>query len=206
VQRWLDWYVGGLDDVVAWQMRFITALGFTGYYQILTPGSGTKPQAYARDVVNYLPDGVTGVGAVWHKFYANLPDKRNVVAYVSSMADEPGRPHTCGQGDRTVPLTDSRVNGWPATRWLARVAHEYGLRLNGENPGWNLPARLNGHYTDISGSGMMAATVREMASCRFQGMYWAHDAQLWDGTTSFDRYASWISTTNGGHNPLPAMP
>jgi hypothetical protein len=206
VQRWLDWYVRGLDDVVAWQMRFITALGFTGYYQILTPGSGTKPQAYSRDVANFLPDGVTGVGAVWDKFYANLPDKRNVVVYVSSMADEPGRPHTCGQSDRVVPLTDSRVNGWPATRWLARVAHENGLRLNGENPGWNLPSRLNAHYTDVSGSGMMAAAVREMVSCRFQGMYWAHDAQLWDGTASFDRYASWIATTNGGHNPLPAIP
>jgi glycosyl hydrolase family 42 (putative beta-galactosidase) len=206
VQRWADWYVGGLDDVVAWQMRFITALGFTGYYQVLTPGSGTKPQAYARDVRNYLPDGITGVGAVWHRFYANLPDKRHVVVYVSSMADEPGRPHSCARQDRAVPLTDPRVNAWPATRWLARVAREYGLALNGENPGWNMPARLNGHYTDNSGSGMMAASVREMVSCGFQGMYWAHDEQLWDGTASFDRYASWIATTNGGDNPVPGLP
>jgi hypothetical protein len=206
VQRWADWYVRGLDDVAGWQMRFITALGFTGYYQILTPGSGAKPQEYAREIARHLPDGVTGVGAVWHKFYANLPEKRNVVAYVSSMADEPGRPHTCAQGDRAVPLIDPRVNAWPATRWLARVAREYGLRLNGENPGWNLPSRLNGHYTDTSGSGMMAATVREMISCGFQGMYWGHDAQLWDGTVSFDRYANWIKTTNGGENPAPPMP
>jgi Beta-galactosidase len=206
VQRWADWYVSGLDDVAAWQMRFITALGFTGFYQVLTPGSGVKPEAYSRDVANFLPDGITGVGAVWHKFYANLPDKRNVVVYVSSMADEPGRPHTCAQRDRAVPMSDSRVNGWPATRWLARVAHEYGLRLNGENPGWNMPARLNGHYSDNSGSGMMAATVREMVTCGFQGMYWAHDEQLWDGTASFDRYARWIATINGGDNPLPAMP
>jgi hypothetical protein len=74
VQRWADWYVRGLDDVVAWQMRFITALGFHGYFQLLTPGSGTRPDGYARDVSNYLPDGVTGVGAVWHRFYADLPD------------------------------------------------------------------------------------------------------------------------------------
>jgi Beta-galactosidase len=206
VQRWADWYVRGLDDVVGWQMRFITALGFTGYYQLLTPGAGSKPEAYARDVANHLPDGITGVGAVWHRFYANLPQKRNVVAYVSSMADEPGRPHTCAPHDRAVPLTDRRVNDWPATRWIARVAREYGLHLSGENPGWNLPSRLNGHYTDASRAGMMASSVREMVSCGFQGMYWAHDQQLWDGTVSLDRYADWIAATNGSHSPAPPMP
>jgi len=206
VQRWADWYVRGLDDVVGWQMRFLTALGFTGYFQILTPGAGTKPRAYARDVAAYLPDGVTGVGAVWHKFYANLPQKHNVVAYVTSMADEPGRPNLCTPGDRAVPLADPRVDNWPATRWLTRVAREYGLLLNGENPGWNIPSRLNAHYTDTSDAGMMASTVHEMISCGFQGMYWAHEAQLWDGTVSFDRYADWISKTNGGHNPAPPGP
>jgi hypothetical protein len=206
VQRWADWYVRGLDDVVAWQMRFITALGFTGYYQLLTPGAGSKPESYARDVANYLPEGITGVGAVWHKFYANLPQKRNVVAYVSSMADEPRRPHTCSANDRSVPLTDRRVNDWPATRWIARVAREYGLHLSGENPGWGLPSRLNGHYTDASRTGMMASSVREMVSCGFQGMYWAHDGQLWDGTVSLDRYADWITATNGDDSPRPPMP
>jgi hypothetical protein len=206
VQRWADWYVRGLDDVVAWQMRFITALGFAGYYQILTPGAGTRPEAYARDVANYLPDGVTGVGAVWHRFYASLPKTRHVVAYVSSMADEPGRSQNCRPSDRAVPLSDRRVNDWPASRWIARVAREHGLQLNGENSGWNLPSRLNSHYRDTSGSGMMAASVRELVSCGFQGMYWAHDAQLWDGTVSLDRYTDWIKATNGGHSPLPPMP
>jgi hypothetical protein len=206
VQRWADWYVHGLDDVVAWQMRFINSLGFAGYYQLLTPGSGTKPERYASDVANYLPDGVTGVGAVWHKFYADLPDRRRVVAYVSSMANETSGDQSCAAGDGTVPLTGRAVNGWQAARWIARIAKEYHLPASGENPGYNYPSRLNGHYRDTSSSGMMAASIRQMSSCGFQGMYWAHDQRLWDGTVSFSRYAGWISATNGSVSPAPPMP
>src|SRR5262249_48586029 len=102
VRRWADWYVHGLDDVVGWQMRLITSLGFRGYFQLLTPGGGTRPDGYERDVAGYLPAGVTGAGAVWHRFYADLPDKRNVVAYVSSLADGSGRDDSCAAGDRAV--------------------------------------------------------------------------------------------------------
>jgi glycosyl hydrolase family 42 (putative beta-galactosidase) len=206
VRRWADWYVHGLVDVVAWQMRRITALGFAGYYQTVTPGAGMRPDAYARDVANYLPNGYTGVGAVWQQFYADLPDKRNVVAYISSMANLPGEDDVCAPGDASVPLTSDAVNSWSATRWIARLAREHGLRVSGENPGWNMPASLNGHYADTSDSGMMAATVRQMTTCGFQGMYWAHDHQLWTGPVSFDAYARWIAATNGSKRVVPPMP
>ncbi|AGL17164.1 hypothetical protein [Actinoplanes sp. N902-109] len=197
VRRWADWYVRALADVVTWQMRELTAAGFTGSYQILTPGVGSRPAEYDRDIAAYLPDSITGVGAVWHLLYASLPPDERIVVYVSSMADEPGRAHTCEPGDRRVPLDDPRTGAWPATRWLARVAGAHGFRLNGENPGLNQPARLNRHYADTSAAGMMTASVREMVSCGFEGMYWAHDQQLWDGTTAFDRYAALIAQANG---------
>lgn len=198
VRAWADWYVHGLDDVVAWQMRLISSLGFGGYYQLLTPGSGTRPDGYARAIANYLPDGVTGVGAVWQTFYASLPDKHGVVAYVSSMADGSGGDDSCTSGDAAIPVSDSRADGWSAARWIARLAHEYGLPASGENPGWNMPSSLNTKYVDGSSSGMMAVSVRQMTSCRFQGMYWAHDENLWNGRIPFDRYADWVATTNGG--------
>jgi hypothetical protein len=206
VRRWADWYVHALDDVVAWQLRVITSLGFHGFYQVLTPGGGTRPDAYARDVADYLPDGVTGVGAVWHVLYAGLPDKRRVVAFVSSLADRSGGDDSCKASDSGVAITDRAANSWSAARWIARLAHEHQLRLNGENPGWNMPAELNAHYADAARSGMMAASVRQMSSCGYQGMYWAHDDRLWSGPVSFDHYASLIVATNGPGTAAPPMP
>jgi Beta-galactosidase len=206
VRQWADWYVHGLDDVVAWQLRVITSLGFRGYYQTLTPGSGTRPDGYDRDIAGYLPDGVTGVGAVWHRFYADLPDKRNVVAYVSSMADRSGGDDSCAPGDRAVAVTDPVADHCSAARWIARLARIYGLRVSGENPGWNAPPGLNPHYQDTGRAGMMAASIRQLTSCGYQGMYWAHDDQLWDGPASFGRYAALISATNGASTPPPPMP
>jgi hypothetical protein len=206
VRQWADWYVHGLDDVVAWQMRLISSLGFHGYYQTLTPGGGTRPDGYARDIAAYLPDGVTGVGAVWHRFYADLPVKRNVVAYVSSMADRSGNDDSCAPGDRAVAITSPAADRWSGARWIARLARGYGLRVSGENSGWNSPSELNTHYADTGRTGMMAASVRQMTSCGYQGMYWAHDDQLWNGPSSFSRYAGLISTTNGPTTPAPPMP
>jgi hypothetical protein len=53
---------------------------------------------------------------------------------------------------------------------------------------------------------MMAAAVRQMTSCRFQGMYWAHDEQLWSGPRLFDAYAARIAATNGPGRSIPPMP
>src|SRR6266481_3395128 len=63
IDRWVTWYVGGLDNVTNWQMQTLTRLGFTGYYQMVTPGSGTRPSYLAQTEQQHLSnDGTTGVG------------------------------------------------------------------------------------------------------------------------------------------------
>ncbi len=66
ISRWVNWYVGGLDNVTNWQMQTLSKLGFTGYYETVTPGSGTRPDYLTQtERQNLLNDGTTGVGAVW---------------------------------------------------------------------------------------------------------------------------------------------
>ena len=43
ITNWITWYVGGLDNLTSWEMTTLGGLGFGGYYQTLTPGSGTRP-------------------------------------------------------------------------------------------------------------------------------------------------------------------
>ena len=43
ISTWVNWYIGGLDNVTNWQMQTLSKLGFTGYYETVTPGSGTRP-------------------------------------------------------------------------------------------------------------------------------------------------------------------
>lgn len=194
VTRWADWYIGALDDTVEWQLQLFDSLGFHGYYQLLTPGSGVRPDGFADAVAHDLPDGLTGVGAVWDRFYGLLPDRdrSRIVAYVSSMADLSGGDDSCEPGDAAVALDSPDADSWSATRWISRVADENHLLKAGENPGWDSPSRLNPHYLDASGSGMLAASVRQLTSCGLQGMYWAHDDKIWDGTLPLTRYADAI--------------
>lgn len=203
VANWADWYVSALADVVTWQMKTLENLGFTGYFEVLTPGSGVRPAAYRRAVDRHLPPGLLGVGAAWDRLYAALPRDRNVVAYVSSVADGSGGDDSCAPTDRTVALDDPTVQGWSATRWISRVADEYGFLKRGENPGYDESSTLGDHYRDASADGMMAAAVRQSRDCGFQGLYWAHDEQLWDGTVDFARFESLARDVNGPTAPAP---
>jgi len=64
ISTWVNWYVGGLDNVTNWQMQTLTSLGFTGYYETVTPGSGTRPDYLTQtEQANLSNDGTTGVGA-----------------------------------------------------------------------------------------------------------------------------------------------
>jgi hypothetical protein len=194
IDQWVNWYVGGLDNVTNWEMQTLAGLGFTSYYQTVTPGSGTRPDDLAADEQQNLPnDGTTGVGAVWDRYYAMLPSKKNVVAYISSVADESGGDDSCQPADTTIPLTSDTMDSWSATRWISRIAHQDGLLVGGENVGYGIPASLDAHYLDPSSSGMMADALRQSQSCGFQAFYWAHDIHLWDGTIPFTRYATAIA-------------
>jgi hypothetical protein len=194
LDRWVTWYVGGLDSVTNWQMQTLSGLGFTGYYETVTPGSGTRPDVLAQtEQQNLSNDGTTSVGAVWDRYYTMLPDKTNVIAYISSVADGSGDNDSCQAEDTALALTDDAMDSWSATRWISRIARQYGLPVGGENPGYGMPAYLNSSYLDAAPAGMMATAIQQARSCGFTVFYWAHDAQLSDGTIPFSRYAGMIA-------------
>jgi hypothetical protein len=193
IDRWVDWYVGGLDNVTNWQMHILSGLGYAGFYQLVTPGSGTRPDVLSAEEAQHLPDGITGVGAVWNRYYALLPDKAKVVAYVSSVADESGTDDSCQPGDDMLPLTSSAMDSWSATRWISRIAASDGLLVAGENAGYSMPVGLDFQYTNIGSTGMMADAVRQAISCKFQVFYWAHDVNLWNGTIPYALYVGYIA-------------
>jgi hypothetical protein len=122
-----------------------------------------------------------------------LPDKTNVVAYISSVADNSGGNDGCQPSDASVPLTSPVMDSWSATRWISAIARQNGLLVGGENPGYDQPFSLKPDYLDTSSSGMMADAISQAQSCGFQVFYWAHDVRLWDGTLPFSLYASSIA-------------
>ena len=194
ISTWVNWYIGGLDNVTNWQMQTLSKLGFTGYYETVTPGSGTRPDVLTQtEQQNLSNDGTTGVGAVWNLYYAMLPNKTNVIAYISSVADNSGGNSPCQASDDSVSLTSSTMDSWSSARWISRIAEQYGLPAGGENPGYGLPASLDSFYTNTSSTGMMASAIRIAVACNFKVFYWAHDIHLWDGTLPFSLYTSSIA-------------
>lgn len=178
--------------MTGWQMQTLSGLGFTGYYQLVTPGSGTRPDVLRTEEQRDLPDGTTGVGAVWNRYYSMLPDRTKVVAYVSSVADESGEDDSCQSGDESLPLTSKLMDSWSATRWISRIAAGEELFAAGENAGYQIPRKLDAHYIDTSSSGMMADAIRQAISCKFQVFYWAHDINLWSGPITLALYVGYV--------------
>ena len=112
---------------------------------------------------------------------------------MSSVADGSGADDDCLPGDDAVALDAVAPASWSATRWIATLARRSGFAVSGENPGWHQSNALDARYVDVADTGMMAAAVRQARSCGLDTFYWAHDAQLWDGTVPFDRYAQLIA-------------
>ena len=195
IKSWVSWYVGGLDNVTSWQMQTLSSLGFTGYYETVTPGSGTRPDGLTQTEQQNLPnDGTTGVGAVWDMYYSQLPAKTNVMAYISSVADNSGGNSACQAADTSVSLTSATMDSWSSARWITRIARQNGLAVGGENPGYGMPASLNSFYTNTTATGMMATALNLARSCGFTVFYWAHDIHLWDGTIPFTTYTTMIAS------------
>jgi hypothetical protein len=192
-REWAQWYVDALVDVVEWQLAAFADLGFRGRYEVLTPGVGVQPREFDQVVADGFPPSPLGAGAAWELFYSRLPQRADLVAYVSSVADGSGGDDGCAPGDDAVALDAPEVGDWSATRWIARVARAYGLPVSGENAGWQQDFSPDAFYRDDSDEGMMAVALRQARSCGFDTFYWAHDAQLWDGTVSFDSYAARIA-------------
>jgi hypothetical protein len=192
-REWAQWYVGALVDVVEWQIDAFAALGFRGTYEVLTPGVGVSPREFDDAVAAGLPPGVLGAGAAWQLLYSRLPSRADLVAYVSSVADGSGDNDVCEPDDGSVPLTAGEVEDWSAARWVARLAREYGFPVSGENAGWQQDFSPASFYRDPGDDGMMAVALRQARACGFRTFYWAHDAQLWDGTVAFESYAARIA-------------
>ncbi len=145
---------------------------------------------------NLSNDGTTGVGAVWDRYYAMLPNKTNVIAYISSVADQSGGNDLCAAGDDVMPLTSATMDSWSATRWISRIAVANNLLIGGENPGYGIPASMNSFYINTSSTGMMSSALKQALTCNLKVFYWAHDIHLWDGTLPFTLYTTKIA--NGG--------
>ncbi|MGN6608714.1 MAG: hypothetical protein ACTHMS_17100 [Jatrophihabitans sp.] len=203
VDQWARWYVGALSNTADWLMTTMQGLGFPGWFQILTPGSGIRPDGWKRAIAANLPDGLIGVGAAWDVFYGALTQRTHVVVYVSSVADGSGGNDSCQSADTSVSLTDPAADSWSATRWLTRIARASGMQVAGENPGYSSASAA--YYTDLSSAGLMATSLRQAVSCGFQVLYWAHDDRLWDGTVPFDSYATQGAAAIGSTPGLPAL-
>jgi hypothetical protein len=183
--QWAHWYVDSLADAAGWQMRLTRRDGFTGRFEVLTPGVGVYARKLASVVAADLPtSSPLAVGALWDRLYADLAkvDSR-IDAYVSSMADGSGGDDSCAAGDDRLPLADPATVWWGATRWISRIADEHGMGKVGEIPG----ERASDAGTAAA---MMSTGMRQAASCGFSTVYWAHDDSLWDGTVSFSTWAA----------------
>ncbi|GAA0324458.1 hypothetical protein GCM10009528_47310 [Kineococcus aurantiacus] len=205
VLKWKNWYIGGLVDVARWQMNRAASLGFRGHYQLLMPGYGARPSAVTGAVSKALPDGIVGVGAAWTEIAAAFKGRGDVTLYATGVADNSGGNGICQSTDASVALAAQETAYWSSARWLTRIARENGLKVSGENPGYNMPEKLNAQYVNTSSTGMMSVAVSMAKSCDFETFYWAHDSRLFDGTVSFSTYSSRVKAV-GGQNATLAWP
>lgn len=203
VSTWEKWYIGALANEARWQINAVKALGFTGYNQVLTPGTGIYDRKIAGLVAQNLPDGVLGVGAVWSQIYADLAGLPHVVAYITSVGDGSGGNTSCAATDSGQAINGPDTVWWGSTRWIAHVAAVNGIQVAGENPGYPTAAAAQAHYKDASASGTMAVAMRLATSCGFQGIYWAHDDQFYNGTVPFSQFAAY--STPGALTPQNAQ-
>lgn len=206
VRVWAEWYIKSLADVINWQIRLIRGLGFTGWFEVVTPGSGRRPSGHAADIAARLPSNVGGRGAVWHKLYESLTDRRGVVCHCSSVMERSGNPvnNQTTEADASVPIMDKAADSWSSARWLARLGAEYGMPNSGENPGAGRPA--SAYYTDTTDAGMMGSSVGQAVAAKYLAFYWAHSDQLWDDTLPFSNYSTRIGAANSGSFPTPPNP
>jgi len=204
VQQWYSWYFNAHTDFVNWHTQLYRnphGINYQGDLQLQTPGFGARAFEYYDSLLHYLdgshdPNGVVASAAVWYKLYPALTRKANVIAYVSSMADGSGIPRDddCHGGEAHVDYTtDPQVNNWSAARYITGLADKYGMKKNGENPGFEDP-----HIGVPYNLFMMQKAASQMASCQFQGMFWAHDADLYSGKArvTLQQYTNVITRYN----------
>ena len=183
-------------------MQTLSGLGFTGYYETVTPGSGSRPDYLAQEEQNNLNDqSTTGVGAVWNLYYAQLLEQGQRHR-LHLLRRRPVRRQRLLPGLRRVAVPDEQHDGLLVRHPLDQPdrGRQQSAGRRGE-PRYGLPASLDSFYTNTSSTGMMASAIRMALSCNFKVFYWAHDIHLWDGTLPFSLYAASIAP---GATPSPS--
>jgi len=194
VATWYSWYLDALGNVARWQIGQFRAMGYTGQMQVLMPGLGVRPNQVGAATTARLDGTVESYtvsrGAAWHLLIDRLYDLAPVI-YNSSLADNSGVPtnNLTATTDGAVALTDSAIEQWSAMRWLTYAAKRYALTLNGENPGFGDAAGY--------GTGMLDVAVAQMIAGGWEGLYWAHEFNLYDGTSGITaaQYGTKIAAT-----------
>ncbi|WP_327378046.1 beta-galactosidase [Streptomyces sp. NBC_01216] len=195
VRRWYDWYLGSLADAVNWQIELYTGLGHRGPLKLLVPGAGFYPADRDAAVATYLDgrgDGarLIGQGVGFFATLGLVEHRDQVQITTTALVDGTGRPtdNGCAPGDSGAvgSAPDATVRTWSSARWVVAVARAEGFRhLSGESAGPQVAAYR---------PGVMAAAFRQLGTCGLEGLMWAFDQQLYDGTlgSSLDTYSELI--------------
>ncbi|MFD9610861.1 beta-galactosidase [Streptomyces sp. NPDC059083] len=195
VARWYAWYEGALAGAVNWQIGLYTSLGYRGLLKVLVPGAGFYPSDLRAAVGARLAGspaiGLVGRGAGYFLTLGRVEHRDTVRIVTTALVDGTGTPEDngCAPGDARVDVSapdDTAVRAWSSARWVTAVARSAGFtRSAGESAGPQIAPYYDG-VTDTA--------YRQMASCGLEGMMWAFDRNLYDGTpgSSLDRYAETI--------------
>ncbi|MFI8520707.1 beta-galactosidase [Streptomyces sp. NPDC085481] len=204
VRRWYDWYLASLADAVDWQIDLFTGLGHHGPLKVLVPGSGFYPSDYRAAVSGYL-DGtrsarLIGRGVGFFATLGLLQQRDEVHIVTTALVDGTGDPvdNGCAPGDPKAVATadgsaaaDRAVRAWSSTRWVVAVARSEGFtHLDGESAGQHVAAYW---------PGVMEVAFHQFDSCGLEGLMWAFDHDLYDGTpgSSLAEYAAMIREREG---------
>ena len=122
ISTWVNWYIGGLDNVTNWQMQTLSGLGFTGYYETVTPGSGTRPdylaQAEQQNLQRRHHRRRRGLEPVLRP--ALQQDQRHRLYLLRRRPVR--RQRLLPASDTSLSLTSNTMDSWSSTRWISRIA------------------------------------------------------------------------------------
>jgi hypothetical protein len=199
VRLWYDWYLRALSGAVNWQIAYYRSLRYDGVLKVLVAGSGYYPRDYRRAVQRHLDasagNRLIALGVGFFRTLGQIRYRHHVQIVPTSLVDGTGRPRNngCSPTDRQVDVLSppDRVHDqWSSMRWVSRIARQHGFTLlNGESAG----TQVSPYHP-----GVMSAAARQMHTCGLQGLMWAFDSNLYDGTpgSSLADYSAVISRYN----------
>lgn len=194
VATWDDWYLASLADAVNWQVRLYRSLGFDGVVKVLVPGSGYYPADRAAAVRSRLDGSVAPAllarGAGFFRTVGLVRKDGEVHIVPTSVVDGTGEPRNngCAPDDARIDVQappSAVPRTWSSVRWVTAIAAREGFPVSGESAG---PHVAPYH------PGVMEEAARQTRSCRLEGLMWAFDENLYDGTpgSSLREYAHMI--------------